>query len=99
MVVSRVTSVCPALTLSPTFTSTLVTLPNEENASCASLTGTITADAETESASLVCVLFGALPLSNDMVGMAVGADVGAQADKTSATIIRASEYIVFIRIL
>jgi hypothetical protein len=63
------------------------------------LIGTIAADAETELASLVFVLLGVLPLSNDMVGMAVGADLGAQADRTSAPIVTASEYIFFIRIL
>jgi hypothetical protein len=56
-----------------------VTRPTAENDSCASLTGTITADAETEFASLDCVLDEELLLSSDTVGIAVGVAADAQA--------------------
>ena len=67
-----------------------MTRPTVENDSCTSLTGTITAFAETEFASLDCVFDEELLLlSSDTVGIAVGVDaVAVQAESDSAVIIR-----------
>jgi hypothetical protein len=77
----------PALTLSPTFTLTEVTRPIDVKDKLASLSGTMTAEAETESPLLVCE-FDTEPLfSSDTVGMAVGAADEPQAAKVNAKIL------------
>jgi len=60
------------------------------------LIGTITADAETEFSALDCVFVAELLLSSDIVGMAVGADDDAQADRTGAITMTKSKNIFLI---
>jgi hypothetical protein len=68
----------------------------DENASCAVLIGTMTAEAVTEFESPACVFGGELSSSSDIVGMAVGVAAEPQAESKNAIIIATSNFLFFI---